>query len=100
MNGGAAQVAVAAVTLRPGTELAPQELTRALEALPRGQRPAVVQAVEAIPVTTWFRPLTGPLREAGIPQPGQDTSAWYLDSRGRYTALTDDAHQKLVGEAA
>ncbi|HWE33468.1 MAG TPA: AMP-binding protein [Solirubrobacteraceae bacterium] len=96
-NGGSTQVAVAAVTLRPGTELAPQELTRALEVLPRSERPAIVHVVDEIPVTTWFRPLTGPLREAGIPQPGETASAWYIDARGRYRALSEDAHQKLVG---
>jgi putative long chain acyl-CoA synthase len=96
-NGGPAQVAIAAVTLRPGAELAQQELTRALEVLPRGERPAIVQVVDEIPVTTWFRPMTGPLREAGIPQPREQATAWYIDSHGRYRALTADAHQKLAG---
>jgi putative long chain acyl-CoA synthase len=99
-NGGSAQVAIAAVTLRPGAELAPQELTRALEVLPRLERPAIVQVVDEIPVTTWFRPMTGPLREAGIPQPSEQPTVWYIDSRGRYRALTADAHQKLVGQPA
>jgi putative long chain acyl-CoA synthase len=97
---GDSQVAVAAVTLRAGAELSAQELTRALEALPLAERPAIVQVVDSIPVTTWFRPLTGPLREAGIPEPGDGKSVWYLDSgAARYTPLTAAAHGRLAGQA-
>jgi hypothetical protein len=69
--GGEHQVAVAAVTLRAGHELGPRELSRALATLPPQQRPLIVRRVERIPVTTWFRPLTGPLRKEGIPEPGE-----------------------------
>jgi putative long chain acyl-CoA synthase len=85
--------------LCPGAELSPQELTRALEVLPRAERPSIVQVVDAIPVTTWFRPLTGPLRQAGIPEPGAANPAWHLDATGRYRRLTEAAHQKLAGQA-
>jgi putative long chain acyl-CoA synthase len=67
---GEHQIAVAAVTLRSGHELGGAELTAGLEVLPRAARPAIVHAVQEIPVTTWFRPITSPLREAGIPQDG------------------------------
>jgi putative long chain acyl-CoA synthase len=97
---GEGQVAVASVTLRVGTELSAQELTRALEALPLAERPAIVQVVDSIPVTTWFRPLTGPLRQAGIPEPGEGATAWYLDfGAARYKPLTAAAHGRLVSQA-
>ena len=57
------------MTLRPGHELSAETLSRALGEVPEGHRPAVVHVIDEIPVTTWFRPLTGPLREAGLPEP-------------------------------
>jgi putative long chain acyl-CoA synthase len=71
------QVAIAAVTLRPDEELTGEDIEAALEALPAGERPAIVHVVDQIPVTTWFRPMTGPLRAAGIPSSGD--RVWRLD---------------------
>ena len=63
----APELAVAAVTLRPDHELNAEMLSHALREVPEGHRPAVVHVIDEIPVTTWFRPLTGPLRQAGLP---------------------------------
>jgi putative long chain acyl-CoA synthase len=71
------QMAIAAVTLRADQELEGPDIAAAMAALPETARPAIVQVVARIPVTTWFRPITGPLREAGIPEPGP--SVWSLD---------------------
>jgi putative long chain acyl-CoA synthase len=99
--GGGHEVPVAAVTLRAGQELSAPNISRALSRLAPDQRPLVVQVVDRIPVTTWFRPLTGPLREAGIPEPGDDVRAWYLDASGeRYRPLTGTARKRLVAAAA
>ena len=58
---------------------------------------AIVHVVESIPVTTWFRPVTAPLREAGIPEPGDGVQAWYLDASGEtYRPLTETAHKRLA----
>jgi putative long chain acyl-CoA synthase len=59
-----------------------------------------VHVVDEIPVTTWFRPLTGPLREAGIPEPGDGRVVWYRSTGDRYRPLTEAAHKRLVGHAA
>ncbi len=64
------ELAVAAVSLREDREPAPRAVTTALGGLPAGVRPDVVRVVESIPLTTWFRPMTGPLREQGLPDPG------------------------------
>jgi putative long chain acyl-CoA synthase len=94
-------VAVAAITLRADHELTERDLSGALGVLPLEERPAIVQVVAAIPVTTWFRPVTGPLRAAGVPEPGDDGLVWHLDiERDRYVPLTDDVHRRLVGQAA
>jgi putative long chain acyl-CoA synthase len=98
-NGGDDQVAIAAVTLWPGEELNAQQIAHTLEMLPPAERPAIVHVVDEIPVTTWFRPLTGPLREAGIPTPDTGHAAWYRDG-SRYRALTEAAHKRLAGSAA
>ncbi len=94
------EIAVAAVTLRAGRELAAREIGRALGALDPGQRPALVHVVDRIPVTTWFRPLTNELRAAGIPEPEDGNQAWYLDaSRATYRPLTATARQRLLRPA-
>jgi putative long chain acyl-CoA synthase len=96
--GGEHEVAMAAVTLRAGHELNPRDISSALSVLEAGQRPLIVQVVGRIPVTTWFRPLTGPLREVGIPEPGEGVRAWYLDASGeRYRPLTERARRRLMG---
>jgi putative long chain acyl-CoA synthase len=100
-NGGEHAIAVAAVTLRAGYQLSAKEIGAAFAAIPAPARPAIVHVVDRIPVTTWFRPLTGPLREAGIPEPGARTQAWYRDRSGDvYRPLTGAAHRRLAGVAA
>jgi putative long chain acyl-CoA synthase len=91
-------LAIAAVTLRPDGRLRPRDLGTALRLLPRDERPQLVHVVDRIPVTTWFRPLTGSLREAGIPEPGNGGPAWYLDARSEnYKPLTAAAYRRLSG---
>jgi putative long chain acyl-CoA synthase len=96
----ACEIALAAVTLRRGHELSARELGRALSGLPREERPAVVHVVERIPVTTWFRPRTEVLREAGLPEPGEGVQAWYLDASGEtYRPLSAAARRRLIRAA-
>jgi putative long chain acyl-CoA synthase len=91
------ELAVAAVTLRQGESLTASELGLALSELPRHGRPAVVHVVDRLPVTTWYRPLTQQLREAGIPEPGGGGQAWYLDRSGEtYRPLTAAARRRLT----
>jgi putative long chain acyl-CoA synthase len=71
----------AAVTLRPGLELTTAKLNRALESITVHERPAQVHVVDAIPVTSWFRPSISGLHAT----PGQPAQAWRLSrSTGRY----------------
>jgi putative long chain acyl-CoA synthase len=98
---GGHEVAISAVTLRGGHDLNPRDAARVLASLEPDQRPRIVHVVGQIPVTTWFRPLTAPLREAGIPQPGEGARAWYLDASGeRYRPLTVAARRRLVSTVA
>jgi putative long chain acyl-CoA synthase len=95
---GGAEIPVAAITLRSGHELERGELGRALGVLEPGQRPALVRVVDEIPVTTWYRPVTGPLRREGIPDPKTVAGAWYLDASGqKYRPLSQTAYRRLVG---
>ncbi len=69
-----------------------------MSGLDRDQRPQIVRVVERIPVTTWYRPLTGPLRDQGIPEPGPGVQAWYFDrGKERYRPLTSSARRRRVG---
>ncbi len=98
---GEHELVVAAVTLRSQSELLAREIGHALGGLEPAARPALVHVVDAIPVTTWFRPLTAPLREAGIPAPGDGVQAWYRDASGdSYRRLSAAAHRRLQRQAA
>jgi putative long chain acyl-CoA synthase len=82
-------VAVAAVTLRADQEISADDVTVAMEALEPERRPDLVHVVDEIPLTTWYRPTTGPLREAGLPKIRRPARAWTLDAdRRRYVPLT------------
>jgi len=95
------QVAVAAVTLRARHELRASDLAAALRPLEPDQRPDIVHVVERIPVTTWLRPITGPLREAGIPQPGRGKRVWRLDrGRERYVVMRQRAPRRARSEVS
>ncbi len=97
VDGGDRMLPVAAITLRPGRQLDARDVGRAARHLKRHERPAIVRVVARIPVTTWFRPMTAPLREQGIPDPGEDTQAWYLDAGGEtYRPLTGAAQRRLA----
>jgi putative long chain acyl-CoA synthase len=92
---GRSQLAVAAVTLRDDQTLDARALTNAMRGLPANERPAIVQVIDELPVTTWFRPMTGLLRDAGLPAAGE--RAFYLDAGGeRYRPLTDAARMRLA----
>ena len=86
------ELAVGAVTLRHGQRLSRGELGRALLTLPEHERPAVVHVVRKIPLTTWYRPLTAPLRKAGLPAAGRGAS--YRDGE-EYRVLTPAALAQL-----
>jgi putative long chain acyl-CoA synthase len=84
---GAEALAIAAVTVRRGFELDADAVADALAALPAPERPDLVHVVDEIPVTTWYRPSTAPLREAGIPRGGR---AWRREGDD-YVATTPAA---------
>jgi putative long chain acyl-CoA synthase len=97
LDGSDSELAIAAVTLRPGRELSPKDIGSALRGLPPEGRPRIVHVVDSIPVTTWFRLVTAELREAGVPEAGDGVQAWYLDAGGEtYRPLTETAHKRLA----
>lgn len=99
VGGPGGDIPVAAVSLRAGHKLKVAEVTAALRHLEPSQRPAVVRVVDDIPVTTWFRPLTGPLRSEGIPAPGEKLPAYAYDtSSNTYKKLTVTARQRLLAD--
>jgi putative long chain acyl-CoA synthase len=56
--------------------------------------------VDEIPLTTWYRPRTGPLREDGIPEPGGELAVWCLNARGDlYVPLTAASQRRLARAA-
>jgi putative long chain acyl-CoA synthase len=90
------EIAVAAVTVRKGEQLSPAAVASALASLPPTQRPTIVHVVDELPLTTWYRPRTGPLRAAGLPEPRRGR-VWYQDAaRGSYKPLTKAARERLA----
>jgi putative long chain acyl-CoA synthase len=54
----------------------------------------VVRVVDQIPLTTWYRPISKPLREEGIPE---GATGWYRDASGEtYRPLSVAARRRLV----
>jgi putative long chain acyl-CoA synthase len=99
-DGATSEIAMAAVTLREGAELTPQDIAGALSRLSPDERPEVVRVVDDLPVTTWYRPMTGPLRREGVPEPAASGQAFYLDGGGeRYRPLSASARQRLIRAA-
>lgn len=90
-------VPCAAVTLREGCELDVHDVERALADLGDAGIPWVVRVVERIPLTTWFRPITGPLEREGIPDPTDPPSCWYWDPRkGGYRRISKAGRERLL----
>ena len=95
------ELAVAAVTLEPGADLDARELTAALGVLERGQRPTLVRVVDEIPVTTWYRPITGSLRDQGVPDESDPLPVFYRGPRADgYRRLTVADRRRLAASAA
>ncbi|MEA2188590.1 MAG: putative long chain acyl-CoA synthase [Solirubrobacteraceae bacterium] len=91
---GAGELVVAAVTQRTRAKLTAADISRALAGLPPSRRPHVVYVVREIPLTTWYRPLTGRLPRAGLPRAGR--RAWYRDD-DEYKQLTSEVRTRILG---
>ncbi|HME15720.1 MAG TPA: acyl-CoA synthetase [Mycobacterium sp.] len=88
------QVAVTALTLRPGATITAADLTEAVAAMPFGLGPDIVHVVAGMTLSASFRPTVSPLRAAGIPKAGRH--AWYFDAEaGQFRRLTGPARAEL-----
>lgn len=92
---GDRQVAVTALTLRPGATVTAADLTEAIADLPAGLPPDVVHVVPELPLSATYRPVVARLRAAGVPKASR--TAWYLDAgSGQFKRLTAAARSQLV----
>ena len=86
--------------MREGHELEIGAVERALEDLGDGGIPRVIRVVDEIPLTTWYRPMSGPLRAEGLPEPTRRASprrSWYWDpKKGGYRKLSKAAIGRLL----
>ncbi|WP_099194163.1 acyl-CoA synthetase [Mycobacterium innocens] len=91
------QLAVAAVTLRPGATITAADLTDAVAGMPVGLGPDIVHVVPKLSLSATYRPTVSALRAAGIPKPGRQ--AWYFDpASSEFRRLTPAARTELGGE--
>lgn len=100
VEGPEGALAITAVTVRDGHELTPVDLTAAMSGVEAGCRPDVIHAVDEIPVTTWYRPMIGDLRAAGVPKVRRPARAWALDREtGLYVPMTAAVRRRLTEPA-
>ncbi|MCW2516488.1 MAG: poly(3-hydroxyalkanoate) synthetase, partial [Mycobacterium sp.] len=91
-------LAVSALTLRPGGSVPTADLNEALAMLTVGAQPDLVHVVPDMKLSATYRPLLGPLRAAGIPKPSRH--AWYLDhDSGTYKRFTAAVRAEMTGSA-
>jgi putative long chain acyl-CoA synthase len=92
------EIPCAAVTLREGAALEIPAVEAALADLGDGGIPWLIRVVERIPLTTWYRPITGPLKQEGLPLPSKPPTSWYWDPRkGGYRQISKAARTRLLG---
>ncbi len=93
------QVAIAAVTLRPGATITSADLREAIAGLPVGLGPDIVHVVPKLTLSATYRPTVGALRKAGIPKAGRH--AWHFDAdAGEFRRLTPAVRAGLSGKHA
>ncbi|MFN8161477.1 MAG: AMP-binding protein [Solirubrobacterales bacterium] len=93
--GGA--LVVSAVELLEGGSLAGRDLDEGLAALDPARRPDVVRVVERIPTSSWYRPLTGPLRGEGVPPHSEELPVFGRDgAEGAYVPLLRAERRRLI----
>lgn len=93
------QVAVSAVTLRPGATITAADLTEAVAGMPFGLGPDIVHVVPEMTLSATYRPAVSALRAAGIPKPGRH--AWYFDAAAnQFRRLTSSVRAELAGSHA
>ncbi len=91
------EIPCAAVTLREGEKLELPALELALADLGDAGIPWVIRVVDRIPLTTWYRPINGPLKAEGLPEPTKPPTSWYWDPRkGGYRPMSKAARDRLL----
>jgi putative long chain acyl-CoA synthase len=90
------QVAVTALTTRPGATITSADLTEAVAAMPFGLGPDIVHVVPQLTLSATYRPTVSALRAAGIPKAGRH--AWVFDAEAhQFRRLTGPARAELSG---
>lgn len=91
------QLAVAALSLRPGASVPAAELTEALAELPVGVAPDVIYVADEMPLNASYRPVLSTLRATGVPLPS--ATGWYFDEQtATFESLTAQAYTDLTGQ--
>jgi putative long chain acyl-CoA synthase len=93
LQGSQGPVIVAAVSPRPDHTIRADELSDAVRGLAPTSRPAVIRVIDSVPLTTWYRPVTAPLRAEGLPA-NDNAFAWNAEAQA-YEPITDTARAAL-----
>jgi putative long chain acyl-CoA synthase len=93
---GGHEVAVTAVTTRPGATITAADLTEAVAAMPFGLGPDIVHVVPELKLSATYRPTVSTVRAGGIPKAGRH--AWFFDAEAnQFRRLTGPVRAELSG---
>ncbi|MCX8562316.1 acyl-CoA synthetase [Mycolicibacterium mucogenicum] len=90
------ELAVTALSLRPGGSVLPADLREALADLPVGVVPDLIHVVPELTLNASYRPVLAELRAAGVPE--STDSSWLFDVESdSFVPFTAAAHAELTG---
>ncbi|MDR3659764.1 MAG: AMP-binding protein, partial [Mycobacterium sp.] len=96
---GDRELAVTAVSLRPGGSVLPAHLGEALVDLPVGVVPDIIHVVPQLKLNSSYRPVLAELRAGGVPEPSDNS--WYFDTEsGTFERFTPAALADLTGDGS
>lgn len=96
---GDRELAVTALSLRPGGSVLAADLREALTELPVGVVPDLIHVVPEMTLNASYRPVLAELRAAGVPE--SSDNAWQFDvDTDTFVQFTSAAHAELTGDGS
>lgn len=96
---GDRDLAVTALSLRPGGSVLAADLREALIELPVGVVPDLIHVVPEMTLNASYRPVLAELRTAGVPE--SSDNAWQFDvDTDSFVQFTSAAHAELTGDGS
>ncbi|MUM34568.1 AMP-binding protein, partial [Mycolicibacterium sp. CBMA 361] len=93
------ELAVTALSLRPGGSVLAADLREALATLPVGAVPDLIHVVPQMTLNASYRPVLAELRASGVPEPTDNS--WQFDAASdAFVPFTSAAYAELTGDSS